>query len=97
MDYYLNLNEDRPISYFEKFDEYGIIIDDGTDSHIIISYCPWCGSKLPGSKRDEWFDQIESLGYEDPSDERIPLKYKTSAWYKESMNLNNEKNDELLD
>jgi len=26
---------------------YGIIIHDGGSSVIEISYCPWCGSKLP--------------------------------------------------
>ncbi|WP_083321008.1 DUF6980 family protein [Hymenobacter glacialis] len=26
---------------------YGLIIHDGGSSFISISFCPWCGSKLP--------------------------------------------------
>ena len=40
------------IVYEEKFDEYGIIIHDGGTSYVQMDYCPWCGMKLPKSKRD---------------------------------------------
>lgn len=73
---------DYVISYSEKFDEYGLIIHDGGRSSYGISYCPFCGTKLPESKRDRWYDELEALGFEDPNDgEGIPNKYKTSAWY----------------
>ena len=39
------------IDYSEKFDEYGLIIHDGGTSSVEISYCPFCGAKLPESKR----------------------------------------------
>lgn len=65
------------ISYIEKFDEYGIIIHDGGSSSISIDYCPFCGTKLPESKRDMWFDELEVLGYDDSSEEDIPDKYKS--------------------
>ncbi len=45
-------NVDTPIIYIKKFDEYGIKIWDGGSSSLIISFCPWCGQKLPNSKRD---------------------------------------------
>lgn len=70
------------ISYVEKFDEYGIIIHDGGSSSISINYCPFCGAKLPNSKRDIWFDELESLGYDDPSEENIPDQYKSGEWYR---------------
>lgn len=73
---------DYVISYIEKFDEYGLIIHDGGRSSYRISYCPFCGSKLPESKRDRWYDELEALGFDDPNDdEGIPEKYKTSVWY----------------
>ena len=31
---------------------YGLIIHDGGTSAVTIQFCPWCGSKLPASKRD---------------------------------------------
>jgi hypothetical protein len=30
---------------------YGLIIHDGTESVIEITYCPWCGTKLPKIER----------------------------------------------
>ena len=73
---------DAIIDYFLKFDEYGIIVHDGGTSIITINYCPFCGEKLPESKRDLWFDELEKLGYDDPFDQDIPKKYKSDEWYK---------------
>jgi hypothetical protein len=43
---------DKLIYYSPRADEYGIIIHDGGSSFSVIAYCPWCGAKLPESKRD---------------------------------------------
>lgn len=72
---------DHLVSYSERFDEYGLIVHDGGSSCIAIKFCPWCGTKLPESKRDRWFDELEALGYENPFTEDIPSKYKTGEWY----------------
>jgi hypothetical protein len=40
------------IFHSEQLDEYGIIIHDGGSSYSVIQYCPWCGIKLPESKRE---------------------------------------------
>lgn len=74
-------NVDTPIVYVEKFDEYGVKILDGGTSYIEIEFCPWCGEKLPNSKREEWFDEIEKLGIE-PWSEKVPEKYLTDKWYR---------------
>jgi hypothetical protein len=42
---------DNLIYYSQKFDEYGLIIHDGGSSFISINFCPFCGTKLPESKR----------------------------------------------
>lgn len=70
------------IVYIPKFDEYGIIIHDGGESSIEIGYCPWCGNKLPDSKRDLWFDELEKLGIDDFSKDNIPNDFKTNKWWK---------------
>ncbi len=44
---------DNLIHYSQRFDEYLLIVHDGGSSGVLISYCPWCGAKLPESKRDE--------------------------------------------
>jgi hypothetical protein len=68
----------------EKFDEYGIIIKDGGRSVSSIQYCPYCGTKLPASKRDDWFDMLEKLGFDNPLDQDIPEEFLSGAWYKKS-------------
>jgi len=44
---------DNLISYLPSFNEYGLIVHDGGTSSIVITYCPWCGAKLPESTRDQ--------------------------------------------
>jgi len=67
--------------YNEKFDEYGIVIHDAGNSYIVINYCPLCGAKLPPSKRDLWFDELEKIGINSPLEEEIPEKFKTAEWW----------------
>lgn len=70
------------ITYDRKFDEYGLIIHDGGSSSLEITYCPWCGSKLPDSKRGLWFEILEQLGFDAPVEQSIPEEFKTDKWYK---------------
>ena len=42
---------DAAIDFIAKFREYGILVRDGGSSSILISYCPWCGVRLPDSQR----------------------------------------------
>jgi hypothetical protein len=73
---------DHLIFYSEQFDEYGIIIHDGGSAYAEIKFCPWCGEKMPESKRDLWFDTLEKMGFDDPSEQEIPEEYKSSKWYR---------------
>lgn len=63
-----------------KFNEYGLIIHDGGESSIQINYCPWYCQRLPVSKRDSWFEELENIGIEDFSEDHIPKKFKTDDW-----------------
>ena len=73
------------IYHSEKFDEYGLIMHDGGQSYILIDHCPFCGKRLPESKRDQWFDELEELGLDDLMSDikNIPEKYKTEKWLHE--------------
>jgi len=73
---------DALISYNENFDEYGLIIHDGGTAVSSIAYCPYCGHKLPKSKRDLWFDTLESMGYDDPAEQEIPPEFQSGDWYR---------------
>ncbi|MBE1589698.1 hypothetical protein H4W80_007956 [Nonomuraea angiospora] len=67
------------ISFDERFVEYGLLVHDGGSSSVIISFCPWCGTRLPDSRRDRWFDELEALGI-DPGDDEIPIEYRDGRW-----------------
>lgn len=70
---------DQAVGYLAKFDEYAIGLDDGTV--LVINYCPWCGRKLPESKRNLWHQQLEDQGI-DPWWEEVPAEYQTDAWWR---------------
>ncbi len=59
---------DYLIDYSPAFDEYGIWVHDGlngvSDSSLTIDYCPFCGIGLPPSRREQWFDVLESRDLE---------------------------------
>lgn len=72
---------DALIDYNAKFDEYGIIIHDGGSAISTIAFCPYCGTKLPESKRDEWFDTLEKMGFDNPWEQDVPKEFLTDEWY----------------
>jgi hypothetical protein len=76
-------NPDVIIVHNIKFDEYGIPIQDGGTSFIKIKHCPWCGSKLPESKRDLWWDTLKNLGFDNPFEQEIPKEFDSDEWYKQ--------------
>ena len=87
MKYFISRNDsefssDDIIYYIPEFDEYGIVIHDGGSSFIIIEYCPWCGKKLPNSKRELWFEELEKRGIEDPSEDEIPVEFGSDKWWR---------------
>jgi len=73
---------DYLLVYNEQFDEYGIPVRDGGPSMVTIDYCPWCGVKLPGSKRDLWFEELEAMGFDDPWEQDIPEEFKSDRWWR---------------
>ena len=72
---------DALIDYFPRFDEYGIILYDSDSVTAPIHYCPWCGTKLPESKRELWFEKLTALGI-DPLSDAIPAGFQDDSWWK---------------
>jgi len=68
---------DALVAYNEIFDEFGLIVHDGSAAYVLITHCPWCGTRLPESQRDRWFDETEALGV---GDDELPEKYLSGAW-----------------
>ena len=76
-----NTQETKILQYNDVFDEYGILFSEDNISYCLLNYCPWCGKKLPKSKREEWFQHLETMGFDNPLfDENIPDLYKTAQW-----------------
>ena len=72
---------DVPVVWTPKFREIGVSVLDGGDSVILFAFCPWCGSKLPESLRDQWFSELERLGI-DPYGTDVPVEFLDEAWFK---------------
>ncbi len=75
------------VSYDPRFEEYGLIIHDGGSSSISIVFCPWCGTALPQSKRSLWFETLEKMGFDDPTEQAIPKEFLSNEWHKQLTNL----------
>ncbi len=75
-------NRDIPVVYNDRFREYGIQILDGGTAVQLIAFCPWCGTVLPASLRDRWFDRLFALGLE-PEDPRLPEEMKSDEWWRQ--------------
>lgn len=52
---------DKIIYYSSKYEEYGIPIKTDltpiATSYVLISHCPWCGKRLPPSRREEMMEE----------------------------------------
>ncbi len=72
---------DAIVVYDSQCDQY--LINDPRPAQTIISNCPWCGVELP-DKIDQWFKELQELGFDDPLNQDIPERYKSDAWYRNS-------------
>jgi hypothetical protein len=80
---------DKVIVYYPRTREYGLPIYDGETvsenhlSYLQITYCPWCGSKLPGSLRSELLKQLEAhFGHDHFSILECPEEFSTDQWWR---------------
>nr|WP_307166164.1 hypothetical protein [Streptomyces rishiriensis] len=73
---------DALVRYEPKFREYGLIVHDGGSAYREIAFCPWCGTRLPQSRRDGWFDALEARGI-DPWEDRVPPEFEDERWLRE--------------
>jgi len=72
-------NDWGAISYEPRFDEY-TIPSGGAQQRLF--YCPFCGDRLPESRRDQWFDELEARGVVDPWHDELPIAYSSDEWWR---------------
>jgi hypothetical protein len=74
------VSPDRPVTYDPVFDEY-LLRGGAAQLPVPIAVCPWCGHRLPSSKRDRWFAELDRLGLcaDDPE---LPAALRGDAWWR---------------
>jgi hypothetical protein len=76
-------DEASGLAYGAVFREYGLTVDDGGSSFLVIDFCPFCGVELPQSLRDAWFARLNDLGLE-PENPRVPPEMRDASWWREA-------------
>jgi hypothetical protein len=73
-----------PLNYSSRFREYYLNFCSNSKIVQLITFCPWCGSELPKSLRNEYFDILESeCDLENCLDvEAVPEEFKTDEWWR---------------
>lgn len=64
------------ITYSPVFREYHIPLK-GNAARQRILYCPWCGTKLPTSVRDNYYELLDDAQLEDP-----PEEFQGDTWWR---------------
>jgi hypothetical protein len=73
----------RVVDWIASWDEYRIPVPYDGYSSTIIRFCPWCGSRLPASRCEEWYRRLYSMGYSDPGGEDdLPPEFESDEWWR---------------
>lgn len=82
------LRDDQvPIEYSSKVREYSFTLKNKPGIAQGFDYCPWCGTKLPNSLRQEYFDILRTEflitdPFEAIQKNMVPEEFKSDAWWK---------------
>lgn len=84
-----------PIGYSPLIREYYIQLKQQSTVQP-ISFCPWCGKKLPASLREEYFKSLEkehhiSQNINEENIKNFPKDFQSDAWWKKRSDLVNKK------
>lgn len=72
------------IKYEPRLREYWLV---AKEKDMTITFCPWCGHKLPKELRNEFFEEIELVLDKNEvniwdTKAKIPPEFKTDEWWK---------------
>lgn len=70
------------LGYNAAFREYSIEYVNSASLQTLL-FCPFCGARLPGSVRTEWFERVWAMGLE-PEDPRVPEAMRSDQWWREA-------------
>jgi hypothetical protein len=63
----------RIVDWIASWSEYRIPVPYDGYASAILRFCPWCGSSLPRSRKEEWYQTLYELGFTDPGEQDIRL------------------------
>jgi hypothetical protein len=69
------------VLYTPKWRSYGIVINGNPDNQIFLTYCPFCGKKLPEELLLEYDTATRNRETGKPLDP-LPEEFKTDEWWK---------------
>jgi hypothetical protein len=69
---------DKRIYWSPVFNEYGLICQPSAEI-LQIHHCPFCGSRLPESRREKWFERLEKEDWKTWGDP-IPSELLSHDW-----------------
>ncbi len=78
----LHQGRNRVLDWEACLDEYLIPISYDGYKATIINYCPFCGSRLPKSKKDLWYKTLYDMGYDDPGEQSLPEEFYSDKWWR---------------
>ena len=81
-----------PVKYNDQWREYSIR-DFKSTSLSLMMFCPNCGTRLPSSLRNDWFEILEKeYNLEDPDDEdkkQVPKEFLSDEWWRKRDLMDN--------
>jgi uncharacterized protein DUF6980 len=81
---------DHTVIYDQRWREYGVYYNEEKEQRdremlTPIYFCPWCGTKLPVSLADDWYDILEKeYNIDDPvvDTHKVPPEFQTDEWWR---------------
>ena len=73
------------LEWIAMWNEYRIPISRTGYQVTRILHCPWCGSKLPASVKEEWYQTLYALGYSDPGNDHLPEEFNSDKWWRDRL------------
>lgn len=77
---YIDDQTQNTLIFIPKFREIGIPLT--SESLLLVTNCPFCGSKLPESLRDQWFEKmVEIFGDSWNPEDGVPAEFEDQIWW----------------
>jgi uncharacterized protein DUF6980 len=85
-----NKLKDHTVIYDKRWRDYFVYFNEEKEQRdremlTPIYFCPWCGTKLPVSLADDWYDILDNeYGIDHPAVDKhkVPPEFQTDEWWR---------------